>query len=44
VRYADKFPTYKPNYATIIQKGLGTGSGYTQEGIEKLKLFADSVI
>lgn len=28
----------------VIQKGLGTGQGYSQEGIENLKQFANSII
>jgi hypothetical protein len=44
VKYADRFPNYKPDYAAIIQKGLGMGAGMSPEGIEKLKLFADSIV
>ena len=44
VKYADRFPDYKPNYALIIQKGLGMGTGFNSDGIEKLKMFANSVI
>lgn len=44
IKYTDRFPDYKPDYAMIIQKGLGTGQGYSPEGIENLKQFANSII
>jgi hypothetical protein len=44
VKYAERFPDYKPNYAIIIQKGLGMGTGFQADGIERLKIFSDSVI
>ncbi|CAL6082010.1 Clathrin_heavy chain [Hexamita inflata] len=44
VKYAERFPQYHPDYALIIQKGLGMGTGFSADGIERLKMFADSII
>lgn len=44
IKYTERFPDYKPDYAQIIQKGLGTGQGYSAEGIENLKQFANNII
>jgi len=42
--YTERFPDYVPDYPLIIQKGLGMGQGFSQEGIDHLRSFADSVI
>lgn len=44
MKYAERVPTFKPNYPQIIQKGLSMGKGMSVEGIESLKMFADAVI
>lgn len=37
IKYCEMFPDFKPDYATVIQKGLGMGSGFSADGIESLK-------